>query len=136
MTTAIDTSVLLDLLIKDSPFGSVSIEALRKAGQQGRLIVCETVVAEIWPSLGSKEVVADFLVSLNLDFVPSNLDVGQLAGAAYSQYLGNRGKAQRVLPDFLVAAHARCFADTLLARDRGFYRDYFSELIVVDPQHP
>ena len=136
MITAVDTSVLLDLLIEQAPHGKASLDALRKAGGQGRLIICETVVAEIWPSLRSPETVAEFLEALNLDFVPSTLEVAQRAGNTYTQYLANKGMAKRVLPDFLVAAHALMFADSLLARDRGYYRTYFSDLHLVEPQTP
>ena len=43
------------------------------------------------------------------------------------------GKRGRVVPDFLIAAHAQLLADRLLARDRGYYRDYFARLVLWDP---
>jgi hypothetical protein len=45
----------------------------------------------------------------------------------------NKGRARRVLPDFLIAAHAMVNADQLLARDRGYYREYFRKLALFDP---
>ena len=43
------------------------------------------------------------------------------------------GKRGRVVPDFLIAAHAQQLADRLLARDRGYYRDYFKQLNLWEP---
>jgi predicted nucleic acid-binding protein len=48
-------------------------------------------------------------------------------------YLQRGGKQNRVVPDFLVAAHAQTHAQRLLARDRGYYRDYFKQLQLWDP---
>ena len=46
-----------------------------------------------------------------------------------------RGGARRdrIVADFLIGAHARLQADRLLTRDRGFFRDSFDGLEVIDP---
>ena len=38
-----------------------------------------------------------------------------------------------VLLDMLIGAHAQVHADQLFARDRGYLRDYFADLRVIDP---
>jgi len=45
--TAVDSSVLLDVIVNDSSFADRSEVALRRVASEGSLIVCECVVAEI-----------------------------------------------------------------------------------------
>ena len=134
MRTAVDSSVLLDVLIADPRFADSSEEVLRHASSEGALVICESVVAEITPAIGAS-VVREFLADWNLTFVPSTVESATLAGEIFQGYLRRIPRSgTRVLPDFLIGAHAMCLADRLLARDRGYYRDYFKRLRVIEPQ--
>ena len=127
MVTAVDTSVLLDVLLNDPQHAARSIAALRQALAEGSLVLCETALAEIVPTLPSADV-PQFLSDWNLAFVPSSTSSALLAGEMFRAYLERGGRRGRVVPDFLIAAHAQTHAQRLLARDRGYYRDYFKQL--------
>ena len=132
MITAVDSSVLLDVLCNDPNHAASSASTLRRAMMEGRLIVCECVVAEVLPALGDAEF-GRFMTDWRMDFVPSSLESARLAGVRFRLYAKRRREARRVLPDFLIGAHARLMADRLLARDRGYFRDYFRGLDVMEP---
>ena len=131
MPTAVDSSVLLDVLLDDPLHAESSESALRDAAQMG-LVICETVVAEITLMLAGASV-QEFLSDWQIKFVSSSIESATLAGEMFRIYLGRGGKRGRVVPDFLIAAHAQLHADGLLARDRGYYRDYFQKLNLHDP---
>ena len=131
MITAVDSSVLLDVLCDDPVFADRSGKAMRRAMAEGRLIMCECVLAEIRPAL-SEEDLREFIADWHIDFVPSTEESSLLAGAHFERYLKRGGKSVRVIPDFLVGAHARLFADRLLARDRGYLRDYFKDVKLME----
>jgi predicted nucleic acid-binding protein len=132
MVTAIDSSVLIDVLLDDPEFCANSKAALRQASAEGSLILCEVVLAEVTPVIGAANL-EEFLHDWNLTFSPSSAKSAVLAGDMFNAYLQRGGKRGRVVPDFLIAAHAQLHANRLLARDCGFYRDYFKKLRLWDP---
>jgi len=136
MRTAIDSSVILDVLINDPRHAARSEAALRRCAAEGALIVGECVVAEITPACpGGESEVRELLRDWSVEFVASTEQTAALAGAMFATYLHRRRKPEprRVAPDFLIGAHATALADRLLARDRGYFRDYFKRLILVEP---
>jgi predicted nucleic acid-binding protein len=132
MVTAVDTSVLLDVLLDDVQHASASMAALHLAAAHGPLIISDVALAEVVPVLPPGEA-ERFLTDWNLRFTPATQPVATLAGEMFRSFLQRGGKRGRVVPDFLIAAHAQLLADRLLARDRGYYRDYFAQLTLLDP---
>jgi predicted nucleic acid-binding protein len=134
MKTAVDTSVLLDVLGADPEHGEPSREALRAAYHGGALLVCEVVWAEVRAHFEDETRFHDVTTQLALRFDALSADAAVLAGEIWRSYrVRAKAPRPRVVADFLVGAHARMQADALLTRDRGFYRDYFSALTIIDP---
>ena len=133
MRTAIDSSVILDVVVGDPKHVEPSEAALRRVAAEGVLVISECVLAEIRPAFVEGQI-DEFLGDWGISFEPSTRESSLLAGAMFQRYLTRRrATGFRVVADFLIGAHAILTCDRLLARDRGFYRDYFSGLRVIQP---
>jgi predicted nucleic acid-binding protein len=131
--TALDTSVLLDVFGADSEYGPRSAAAMRRCLAEGSLRACEVVWAETAASFGDTAAAEAALKSLHIDFSPLDASTSLAVGGAWRAHRRAGGSRERVIADFLIGAHAVVHADRLLTRDRGFYREYFSALRVMDP---
>ncbi len=134
MRTAVDSSVLLDVLAADARFGKASREALRRAYDAGPLVACEVVWAEVRGAFEDQGRFEAAMAGLGVEFLASSPEAAALAGATWRRYVGRRPRQRggRVIADFVVGAHARLQADALLARDRGFFA-LFKGLELVRP---
>lgn len=131
MRTAVDSSVLLDVLGGDPTFGEQSRSALKNAYDAGALIACEIVWAEVRAHFPTDVAFQGALAMLGVQYEPISPETAALAGRLWRER--RPASRHRVIADFLVGAHALSQADALLTRDRGFYRRYFARLMVVDP---
>jgi predicted nucleic acid-binding protein len=134
MKTALDSSVLLDVLGGDPTFGEKSRVALRSAYDAGALVACDVVWAEVRAHFPTDEAFSEALNLLGVQFESIS---GPAAVAAGRLWRESRRKVwsprERVVADFLIGAHAQLQADVLLTRDRGFYRKSFAGLRLIDP---
>ncbi len=156
MITAVDTNIILDILIPDDPFGESSKALLDRHVSVGQLIVCEVVYAELAAWFSSEKELKTFLSETGMRLVYSNDKSLYIAGTRWAEYTrkgnknlfacANRGNSFEVscpqcatmltrrfhvLADFLIGAHVLVHADCLLTRDLGVYKTYFSDLKVV-----
>ncbi len=152
MITAIDTNILLDILIPDEVHVTSSKKILEEYLSRGQLIICELVYAELSAQFTDERELHDFISDTGIRLIPSNKEILYRAGKAWKEYARNRknayqcpvcGKAihsicpacksavtfrQHIISDFIIGAHALVHAKLLLSRDRGFYMTYFKDL--------
>jgi predicted nucleic acid-binding protein len=133
MITAIDTNILLDILIPNDEFCGASAEALEKAVSSGSLAICEIVYAELCVHFEKQRDCDAFLHANEIRVQALSRDSHFRASRAWRNYRRQGGKRTRILADFLIGAHAERQATRLLTRDRGFYRELFPSLPVNDP---
>ncbi|HEY1759678.1 MAG TPA: type II toxin-antitoxin system VapC family toxin [Bryobacteraceae bacterium] len=124
MITAVDTNILLDILLPDESFYEASVLALEGAASSGSLVICDLVYAELCIHfLGQRECDA-FLEGNEIRVEPLSREAGFLASRAWRKYRMQGGQRTRILTD-LLKGHAETQATCLMSRDRGFYRKLF-----------
>lgn len=152
MITAIDTNILLDILIPDEEFMLNSKRLLDKYAERGQLIISEIVYTELASQFHSEKTLKDFLSDTAIKLVYSDERALYLAGERWKIYAVNRKNKlrcprcgrdasiichackniilfrQHIISDFIIGAHAITHAQMLLSRDRGFYKTYFKDL--------
>ncbi|MBI2913149.1 MAG: type II toxin-antitoxin system VapC family toxin [Chloroflexi bacterium] len=151
MITAVDTNILLDVLIPDAPHGDESERALAEAVRGGAVVISDPVYAELAAHFAEQEDLDGFLADTGLRLEPSRAGALYRAGRAWSEYIRRRPALacpqcgstqdvrckdcgasvqprQHVVADFVIGAHAAVQADQLLTRDGGYYSTYFPGL--------
>jgi predicted nucleic acid-binding protein len=154
MIAAVDSNVLFDILLSDEKFLGKSLYLLETASRNGTMIICEIVYSELASHFNTQEELDRFMVETRIQYMPNSKQSLFYAAQLWMQFKKNQRRKyfcptcgemiinhckkcssllntpHRILNDFILGAHACFFADTLLTRDRGFYKKYFKELLV------
>ena len=133
MITAIETNILLDILVPNEEFYEVSADALQESATAGSLVICDIVYAELCIHFRAQHECDTFLESNEIRVQTLAREAHFLASRAWRTYREQGGKRARILADFLIGAHAQKQATRLLSRDRGFYHKLFPSLNLCDP---
>lgn len=155
MITAVDTNILLDILIPDEDHFLNSKRLLDEYYGKGQLVICEIVYSELASQFLSDKELKTFFEDTGIRLINSDARTLYLAGERWREYTKNKkqelqcakcGKEislvcpkcnsnvmcrQHIISDFAIGAHALLNAECLLTRDRGFYKTYFKDLRVV-----
>ena len=152
MITALDTNILLDILIPDAPQGEMSEKSLTHSLESGVVIISEVVYTELAAHFSMRGQIDLFLEETGISLCSSSAEALYLAGRTWREYLRRRTNTsvcpscgttqelrciecgavfvsrQHVIADFIIGAHAVTHADQLLTRDRGYYSTYYPDL--------
>lgn len=133
MKAAVDSSIVLDILLDDSVYAEPSTRLLEEYLLAGAVVMCPVAYCEAAAALRPPSRFRDVARAMGLLFDPFDPEVCTLAGQMWRDYRLQGGPRRRVVADFLIGAHAQLRAEVLLSRDRGYYRGYFQGLRVISP---
>ncbi len=133
MTTAVDSSVLFDVLLSNVAHVRNSGTALEDVRATGSLLICEVVVAEVRPYFDTDDALISFMERSGIEFRTISVEGATLAGKLWGDYTRRGSRTRRAVADFLVAAHAMTEADRLLTRDADFRQLPLGDLEVIEP---
>ena len=131
--TLVDSNVLLDLLRNDLVWRPWSVAQLDAAVDRGDLFVNAVVYAEIAPAFADADAADVFLHKSNVTLQPLPRAALFIAGMTHQKYRRRDGKSERILPDFLIGAHAQELGCPLLTRDPRRYRTDFPKVRLITP---
>jgi len=135
MAILVDTNVLVDVAVRDSDWLAWSRKQLGLA--KGSLIINPVIYAEFSVRYHSVEEVEYLLPEAEFRRESLPWFAAFAAGAAFRKYRLAGGGRERVLPDFLIGAHAVVRGYSILTRDPKGYRSYFSGVELITPEtHP
>ncbi|KQY34094.1 type II toxin-antitoxin system VapC family toxin [Rhizobium sp. Root483D2] len=137
MATIVDTNVLVDIAVRDPNWHIWSKTQVFAAAKRGSVVINPVIYSEFSVRYERMEDV-DYLLP-EADYIRENLpwSAAFAAGVAFRRYRSAGGGRERVLPDFLIGAHAAIRGHSILTRDPKGYRAYFPSVELITPEtHP
>lgn len=137
MATLVDTNILVDLAIVSSDWHDWSRRKILDIFKDGPVLINPIIYSEFSVRYDDVDEV-DRLLPQD-EFRRENLPwpAAFAAAQAFRLYRRGGGGRERILPDFLIGAHAAIRGYRILTRDAGGYRSYFPSVELITPEtHP
>jgi hypothetical protein len=129
----VDTNVLLDVLEREPAWWEWSAQQLRFQSQMHELAVNPVIYAEAAPSFESPAQLDGRLHEMELSYRDLSREAVFLAGHVHCRYRQVGGSREKVLPDFVIGAHAMVLGCGIITRDARRYRSYFPWVPLITP---
>mgnify|MGYP001417928293 CR=1 FL=1 len=134
MATLVDTNVLIDIAVRDPVWLKWSRSQLEKARRRGSVVINQVIFAEFSIRYETLEQVESVLPGDEFRRESLPFEAAFAAARAFAAYRRRGGARERVLPDFLIGAHAAIRGYPILTRDPAGYRVYFPDVDLIVPE--
>ncbi len=132
MIAAVDSSVLI-AIFKNERTGEKWLDLLLELRAENQLAACDVVWAEVAPLFASLETLSANMSAIGVAFSPLDEGAAFEAGRLFSSYRKRGGSRRRMIPDFMIAAHALRHGARLATADIDFMTAQFPKLRIVHP---
>ena len=136
MGTLIDTNVLIDVAVRDPVWSKWSYSKMVSALEQGSLVINQIIYAEFSMRYEAVDDVDDALPEDEFRRESLPFEAAFAASRAFSVYRRLGGPREKVMPDFLIGAHAAIRGYPILTRDPAGFRKYFPDVELITPDTP
>ncbi|MER9892128.1 type II toxin-antitoxin system VapC family toxin [Mesorhizobium sp. M0119] len=137
MATLVDTNVLIDVAVRDPVWLKWSRSKMGAALKRGSLIINQIIYAEFSMRYESIDDVDGVLPENEFRREGLPFEAAFAASRAFSIYRRLGGPREKVMPDFLIGAHAAIRGYPILTRDPAGFRKYFRDVELIAPDtHP
>lgn len=131
----VDACIFIDILDKNQKYHIQSKEKLKDINLAGYQ-PCISIVtyAELSPGFYSEDELNLFLNEMQVKILPIEKNIAFDSGNMFLRYKKNRKKSTKldfvitILGDFVIGSTARCLQMSLLTRDRGIFKTYYSDI--------
>jgi predicted nucleic acid-binding protein len=137
MATLVDTNVLIDIAVRDPNWLHWSRRQVAEARRRGDIVINQIIYSEFSIRYDTLDEVDGALPEDR--FLREGLpwEASFAAGRAFRLYRRSGGPREKVLPDFLIGAHAAIRGYGILTRDPVGFRRYFPTVDLICPDtHP
>lgn len=129
---AVDSSVLL-AIFKGEKSGEAWLNCLLRLRTENPLAACDVVWAEVAPLFATLPALRTGMSHIGVHFSPLDEGACFTAGQLFASYRKRAGARERLIADFLIAAHALEHANGLATADDDFMQAHFPRLKIFKP---